>query len=109
LLESYERALEKILKLQQLAEMEEIIEMKHLEKKVARVSNENKGEYTYKRMLVVLEEKKEKLKSTWHDRLLGVPRRVDVWYQILSTRQLYKPKQKDMATWIKFAKLALKL
>ncbi len=53
LLESYERAQDKILKLQQLTEMEEIIELKQFEKKKS--LNENNGEFSYLKMNELLE------------------------------------------------------
>ena len=71
-------------------------------------ASENKGEFSYLKMVELLEQKKEKIKNIWHDRLTGASKSVDVWYKILSTRQLYQSKIDDMDTWIKFAKLALK-
>jgi len=55
-----------------------------------------------------LEIRKKKLKDIWHDRLSGAPKDIDVWYRLLSTRQLYLPKVHDLDIWIKFAKLCLK-
>jgi FKBP12-rapamycin complex-associated protein len=66
--------------------MEEIIDIKTFENKVEKVPVENKGEISYLKMTGLLEEKRQKLKNIWHDRLAGAPKSVDVWYNILSTR-----------------------
>ena len=63
-----------------------MIELKMYEKKA---KAETKGEYSFYRMNELLNEKRQKLMNRWHDRLAGVPKTVDVWYQVLSTRQLY--------------------
>ena len=55
-----------------------------------------------------LNHKKSRLRDIWSDRLSGAPKEVEVWYKILSTRQLYVSKKKDIDTWIKFARLSLK-
>ncbi|CAD8184910.1 unnamed protein product [Paramecium octaurelia] len=106
--ESYDRAQDGVLKLQQLVEMEEIIEIKQFENKVQKAAQENVGEYSYIKLLDELEIRKKKLKDIWHDRLSGAPKDIDVWYRLLSTRQLYLPKVHDLDIWIKFAKLCLK-
>ncbi|CAD8129655.1 unnamed protein product [Paramecium sonneborni] len=104
--ESYDR--DGVLKLQQLVEMEEIIEIKQFENKVQKAAQENVGEYSYIKLLDELEIRKKKLKNIWHDSLSGAPKDIDVWYRLLLTRQLYLPKIHDLDIWIKFAKLCLK-
>lgn len=86
LLESYERAQEGILKLQQLTEMEEIIELKTLENRVKKASVDIQGEYSYTKLVDELETRKKRLQDIWADRLHGAPKEVEVWYKILSTR-----------------------
>jgi FKBP12-rapamycin complex-associated protein len=66
--------------------MEEIIELKAFENKVQKSSLENKGEFSYLKLVELMQEKREKIKDIWHDRLAGAPKSVDVWYKILSIR-----------------------
>ena len=104
LLESYGRAYENVLKLQQLFEMEEIIEIKMFKEKIAKelkaeTQNELQKEY---------ESKKKKLKDIWEDRLNGCERNIDVWQKILAIRSLLLNKNENMDSWLKFSRLALK-
>lgn len=85
--ESYTRAYGVVVRIQMLAELEEIIQYK---------------------MLPQGSEKRVVMRKTWNTRLLGCQRNVDIWQRMLKVRALViKPKQ-DMEMWIKFANLCRK-
>ncbi|QPG75762.1 hypothetical protein FOA43_003122 [Brettanomyces nanus] len=85
--ESYNRAYGVVVRVQMLAELEEII--------------------TYKK-LPPGSEKRAHIRETWNKRLLGCQKNVDIWQRMLKVRALVvKPKQ-DMDIWIKFADLCRK-
>ncbi|ODV94288.1 hypothetical protein PACTADRAFT_4233 [Pachysolen tannophilus NRRL Y-2460] len=85
--ESYNRAYSVIVRVQMLAELEEIIKYKCYPQG---------------------SEKRAIMRKTWNTRLLGCQRNVDIWQRMLKVRALVvKPKQ-DMDMWIKFANLCRK-
>lgn len=85
--ESYNRAYGVVVRVQMLAELEEIIKYK---------------------CLLQGSEKRAVMRKTWNTRLLGCQRNVDIWQRMLKVRALViKPKQ-DMEMWIKFANLCRK-
>lgn len=85
--ESYNRAYGVVVRVQMLAELEEIIRYKCLPQG---------------------SEKRALMRRTWNNRLLGCQRNVDIWQRMLKVRALViKPKQ-DMEMWIKFANLCRK-
>ncbi|SGZ55137.1 CIC11C00000003613 [Sungouiella intermedia] len=85
--ESYNRAYGVVVRVQMLAELEEIIKYKCLPQG---------------------SEKRALMRKTWNTRLLGCQRNVDIWQRMLKVRALViKPKQ-DMEMWIKFANLCRK-
>lgn len=85
--ESYNRAYGVVVRVQMLAELEEIIKYKCLPRG---------------------SEKRAIMRKTWNTRLLGCQRNVDIWQRMLKVRALViKPKQ-DMDMWIKFANLCRK-
>ncbi|KAG5419194.1 TOR1 [Candida metapsilosis] len=85
--ESYSSAYGVVVRVQMLAELEEIIKYKCL------------PQGSEKRMV---------MRKTWNTRLLGCQRNVDIWQRMLKVRALViKPKQ-DMDMWIKFANLCRK-
>lgn len=85
--ESYNRAYGVVVRVQMLAELEEIIKYKCLPQG---------------------SEKRAIMRKTWNTRLLGCQGNVDIWQRMLKVRALViKPKQ-DMETWIKFANLCRK-
>lgn len=85
--ESYNRAYGVVVRVQMLAELEEIIKYK---------------------CLPLGSEKRAVMRKTWNTRLLGCQRNVDIWQRMLKVRALViKPKQ-DMDMWIKFANLCRK-
>lgn len=85
--ESYNRAYGVVVRVQMLAELEEIIKYKCL------------PQGSEKRIHII---------DTWNKRLLGCQKNVDIWQRMLKARALVvKPKQ-DMEIWIKFANLCRK-
>lgn len=85
--ESYNRAYGVVVRVQMLAELEEIIKYKCLPQ-----NSEKRGHFI----------------DTWNKRLLGCQKNVDIWQRMLKARALVvKPKQ-DMEIWIKFANLCRK-
>ncbi len=85
--ESYSRAYGVVVRVQMLAELEEIIKYKNL------------PQHSDARAV---------MRKTWNARLLGCQRNVDIWQRLLKVRALVvKPKQ-DMDVWIKFANLCRK-
>jgi len=84
--ESYNRAYDVIVRVQQLSEMEEIIEFKKTADK----------------------EKRKFIRNTWTERLKGCRRNVEHWQDILSVRRLVVSPLEDMDVWLKFASLSRK-
>lgn len=89
--ESYSRAYDSMVTLQQLSELEEIVTYKKLRQQVTKVDEATR----YKRHIVQM----------WHDRLSGCKRVVDVWQQLLAVRSLILSPYEDVETWLEFASL----
>lgn len=85
--ESYNRAYTQIVRIQMLAELEEIIQYKE--------SGDNRD-----RRVVI--------QKTWMKRLRGCQRDVEVWQRILKVRALVVSPRENMEMWIKFANLCRK-
>jgi phosphatidylinositol kinase/protein kinase (PI-3 family) len=85
--ESYQRAYTALIRAQQLAEMEEIIEYKQKTTDV---------------------ERRESLKTIWMERLDGVQRDTDVWRRLLAVRAMVIPPAQDLDVWLQFASLSRK-
>jgi FKBP12-rapamycin complex-associated protein len=85
--ESYTRAYSIVVRVQMLAELEEIIAYK-----------KNKNE----------PEKQETMRHTWTKRLLGCQRNVEVWQRMLNVRSLVISPKENIEMWIKFANLCRK-
>ncbi|WPH02862.1 Hypothetical protein R9X50_00573000 [Acrodontium crateriforme] len=85
--ESYTRAYSVIVRVQMLAELEEIITYKQ---------NQNDPE------------KQERMRQTWTKRLKGCQRNVDVWQRMLKVRALVISPQENMEMYIKFASICRK-
>ena len=85
--ESYTRAYNIVVRIQMLAELEEIISYKE--------SGDNRD-----RRVVI--------QKTWMKRLKGCQRDVDVWQRILKVRALVVSPRENMEMWIKFANLCRK-
>jgi len=83
--ESYPRAYDYILKLQQVFELEEIIEMKLLKETMYKEAKKviNGGE-----LLKEYDKKEKKLLDIWQDRLCGCEKSIKVWQSILHIRSL---------------------
>ena len=85
--ESYNRAYSVIVRVQMLAELEEIITYKQ--------SNDQP-------------EKQEVMRRTWTKRLKGCQRNVEVWQRMLKVRALVISPTENMDMWIKFSNLCRK-
>ncbi|QVM09071.1 phosphatidylinositol kinase- protein kinase tor1 [Coccidioides posadasii str. Silveira] len=85
--ESYNRAYNVVVRVQMLAELEEII--------------------TYKQSVGDLE-KQEAMRQTWNKRLLGCQQNVEVWQRMLKVRALVISPRENLDMWIKFANLCRK-
>lgn len=83
--ESYNRAYQVIVRVQMLAELEEIIVYKQAD-----------------------ERKKATMRRTWESRLKGCQRNVEVWQRMLRLRGLVISPGENMHMWIKFANLCRK-
>ncbi|CAK7224906.1 phosphatidylinositol kinase-related protein kinase tor1 [Sporothrix bragantina] len=83
--ESYTRAYQVIVRVQMLAELEELIVYKQCDVK-----------------------KQESLRRTWDRRLLGCQRNAEVWQRMLRLRSLVVTPMENMQMWIKFANLCRK-
>nr|ODN92931.1 atypical/PIKK/FRAP protein kinase [Cryptococcus depauperatus CBS 7855] len=82
--DSYGRAYDTVVRIQMLAELEEIISYKDHADDPAR---------------------QEMQRQTWKKRLAGCQRDVEVWQRILQVRSLVLKPNEDMDTWIEFADL----
>lgn len=85
--ESYNRAYGVVVRVQMLAELEEII--------------------TYKGLPVDSDQCRT-MRHTWMKRLKGCQRNVDIWQRMLKVRALVIKPKEDMDMWIKFANLCRK-
>ncbi|KAI9699935.1 MAG: phosphatidylinositol kinase- protein kinase tor1 [Bogoriella megaspora] len=85
--ESYNRAYSVIVRLQMLAELEEIITYKQ--------SNDNP-------------DRQESMRQTWTKRLKGCQRNVEVWQRMLKVRALVISPKENMEIWIKYTNLCRK-
>ncbi|KAL8151366.1 LOW QUALITY PROTEIN: hypothetical protein V2J09_021174 [Rumex salicifolius] len=90
-LESYERAYNNMVRVQQLSELEEVIDYCTLP-----VANS------------VAEGRRELIRNMWNQRIRGVKRNVEVWQAILAVRALVLPPTEDVETWLKFSSLCWK-
>ena len=85
--ESYTRAYGVVVRVQMLAELEEIISYK---------KSENNSL------------KQASMRDTWNKRLRGCQRNVEVWQRMLKVRALVVPPKENTDMWIKFANLCRK-
>jgi len=85
--ESYNRSYNVVVRVQMLAELEEIINYKRI--------NDQPEAQAF-------------VRSTWMKRLSGCQRNVEVWQRILKVRSLVVSPQEDETMWIKFANLCRK-
>ncbi|KAJ3221904.1 phosphatidylinositol kinase- protein kinase tor1, partial [Clydaea vesicula] len=85
--ESYNRAYSVVVRIQMLAELEEIILYKQLQDQ---------------------HEKRKIIRKAWTDRLNGCQRNVEIWQRILKVRALVIPPKQDKEVWIKFSNLCRK-
>ncbi|KAL8097331.1 hypothetical protein AgCh_030462 [Apium graveolens] len=90
-LESYERAYSKMVRVQQLSELEEVIDYCTLP-----VGNP------------VAEGRRALIRNMWSERIKGTKRNVEVWQALLAVRALVLPPSEDSETWLKFVSLCRK-
>ncbi|CEJ79844.1 Putative FKBP12-rapamycin complex-associated protein [[Torrubiella] hemipterigena] len=83
--ESYNRAYQVVVRVQMLAELEELIVYKQCDEK-----------------------KQATMRKTWEARLQGCQRDVEVWHRMLRLRALVLSPTENMRMWIKFANLCRK-
>ncbi|RDA95477.1 hypothetical protein CP533_5392 [Ophiocordyceps camponoti-saundersi (nom. inval.)] len=83
--ESYNRAYQVVVRVQMLAELEELIVYKQCDEK-----------------------KQATMRKTWETRLQGCQRNVEVWHRMLRLRALVLSPVENMRMWIKFANLCRK-
>lgn len=83
--ESYNRAYPVVVRVQMLAELEELIVYKQCDDK-----------------------KKATMRKTWETRLQGCQRNVDLWHRVLRLRALVISPAENMRMWIKFSNLCRK-
>lgn len=84
--ESYNRAYQVVVRVQQMAELEEVIAYK----------------------LTDSSEEKALIREMWSRRLKGCQRDVDVWQPLLAVRALVVAPKEDIPTWLKFSSLCRK-
>lgn len=90
-LESYDRAYNHMVRVQQLAELEEVIDYNTMP-----IDN------------AATEGRQALIRKMWIDRIQGTKRNVEVWQELLAVRALVVPPTKDIDTWLKFASLCWK-
>lgn len=89
--ESYSRAYSVVVRIQQLAELEEISEYMSLSPKI----EEDR-------------ERRQHTLDTWKKRIQGADRNVEVWQALLSVRSLVEPPANNVRWWTKFGNLVRK-
>uniref|UniRef100_A0A452YXN2 non-specific serine/threonine protein kinase n=1 Tax=Aegilops tauschii subsp. strangulata TaxID=200361 RepID=A0A452YXN2_AEGTS len=90
-LESYERAYNNMVRVQQLSELEEVIDY-----------------CTLPMESPIADGRRELIRNMWNERIKGTKRNVEVWQALLAVRELVLPPNEDRDTWIRFAKLCWK-
>lgn len=90
-LESYDRAYNNMVRVQQLAELEEVIDY-----------------YTMPTANIATGGRQALIRKMWIDRIQGTKQNVEVWQVLLAVRALVLPPTEDIDTWLKFASLCRK-
>lgn len=90
-LESYDRAYNNMVRVQQLAELEEVIDY-----------------YTMPTTNSATGGRQALIRKMWIDRIQGTKQNVEVWQALLAVRALVLPPTEDIDTWLKFASLCRK-
>ncbi|GAX78992.1 hypothetical protein CEUSTIGMA_g6432.t1 [Chlamydomonas eustigma] len=94
--ESYERAYTDMVRVQQLAELEDVLAYKKALQSTSRKDAASSEAQTHF------------IKQIWRDRLKGVQRNVEVWQSLFTVRQLVVPMHEDVDNWLKFSSLCRK-
>ena len=87
--ESYERAYEKMVRVQQLAELEEVMQVMQSQE-------------------IGMTDRTDRIVQYWKKRLDAVQKRADVWESCLGVRSLVLTPEEDILTWMKFAAMCRK-
>lgn len=112
--ESYDRAYEYMITVQQLSELEEVIQYKkELEAESAARAAGIEEEYSQLAPRKPEDgplppsrlKRHDIIKRSWQQRLEGCQRDVDVWQRLLGVRSLVIPAEENLATWLKFVKV----
>eukprot|EP01135_Chromosphaera_perkinsii_P003113 Nk52_evm2s236 gene=Nk52_evmTU2s236 len=105
--ESYNRAYRVTVRIQMLAELEEIIEYKKIFHN-SNADNRLGDPRVTKTYRVPGNSRQLKIRQMWMKRLRGCQRNVEVWRRILQVRTLVVPPEQDMDMWLKYASLCRK-
>ena len=89
--ESYDRSYGGVVRAQQLAELEEVVEYAQLQ---AIAQHDPRAKH-----------RQDVVRQMWRDRIYGVSRDVEVWQSLLAVRSLVLPMSEEMNTWLKFASM----
>ena len=89
--ESYDRSYGGVVRAQQLAELEEVVEYAQLQ---AMAQHDPRAKH-----------RQDVVRQMWRDRIYGVSRDVEVWQSLLAVRALVLPMSKETKTWLKFASM----
>ena len=89
--EWYDRSCGGVVRAQQLAELEEVVEYAQLQ---AIAQHDPRAKH-----------RQDVVRQMWRDRIYGVSRDVEVWQSLLAVRALVLPMSKETNTWLKFASM----
>eukprot|EP00762_Andalucia_godoyi_P003296 ANDGO_06658.mRNA.1 Serine/threonine-protein kinase TOR2 len=109
--ESYPRAYDAVVRVQQLVELEEILAFKKKSSGMALTQSdtmlgpESSGFSVDDAQFI---REKESLKRIWSSRLLGCQRNVDHWQELLHLRSLVLDVDEQLDLWLKFSRLCRK-
>ena len=112
--ESYERSYGGMVRVQQLAELEEVLEYAELGRVAAAAEKEEKdraplaGRFAKTANVGDARSARTRralMREMWRERIYGVQRKVEVWQALLAVRALALPMREETETWLKFASL----
>jgi len=89
--ESYDRSYGGVVRAQQLAELEEVVEYAQLQ---SLAQHDPRAKH-----------RQDVVRQMWRDRIYGVSRDVEVWQSLLAVRSLVLPMSEETNTWLKFASM----
>ena len=89
--ESYDRSYGGVVRAQELAELEEVVEYAQLQ---TLAQHDPRAKH-----------RQDVVRQMWRDRIYGVSRDVEVWQSLLAVRSLVLPMSEETNTWLKFASM----